>query len=81
MDGLEAMKKLATAARNEPVPGVNVQAAIMARIRRGRRAPERTLAIFAALSSVAAVAMAAVSVYLWVVTNDPLINIFSLAQW
>jgi len=77
MDILDAIKKLADAARDETVPETDVAAAVLQRVQEEREPVILPFGIFATASAAAAAVMLAVTAYSWAAWNDPLFALFA----
>jgi len=78
MNHLDAFLLLASRARGEPAPAVDVSADVLRRIRAmgPRRDVELPLLVFSGVSLLAATIVVAVAVSLWAPLADPLAGLF-----
>ena len=78
MDNLDAIEKLAQAAREEPAPDTDVAAAVLLQIREQEEPVIATpFWVMATVSAAAAALVLALSVNAWAAWNDPLVAMFA----
>jgi len=77
MDILEAVRRLAEAARAEDAPETDVAGRVLARIRQEQEPSTAPIWVFAVASAAAAGVVACIAAYAWFVWNDPVAALFT----
>lgn len=81
MDALEAIKKLAKLAEDEPAPETDVSESVLGQIRAERgRGEAPVIAPFSVLavgSAAAAAVVTAFTLHAWIAWNDPMVALFT----
>ena len=80
MDPLDAIEKLASQARREGAPSVQVAGAVLTRIRAAHRPRLLALSIFSAATAVAASLILAAGIYYWLAGGDPMDELLPTLQ-